>query len=280
MDCGIGDSYRGPADGNSFAWRGHDGGDPLSTTLVRWCSLVQLLGYDHGASRALEQASFATRHLHEGQILTHTGGACRTLYVVGSGSFKICMVDPSGGVQGLGFPMPGDTIGADGLASGHYASDAMALEASAVVIVPVEQMIHLSRQDPSAAAIFNRVIGREIVRNQSVLHMLGSLNAEARIASFLLDQSEQRNRQGLSGLSFTLQMGRRDIANYLGLKIETVSRVFTAFACDDFLRLDRRHVELLDVCGLRRIARGGPQLTRTCLSRRLRGPVQIRALVA
>lgn len=269
MNCEFSDSYRASAGADS--WLATDpvrDASERSAALVRGTSLIRLLGIDPGTARSLDRASFVTRQVREGQALTHAGDTCRTLYVVRSGSFKVCMLDPSGSVQGLGFPMAGDTIGADGLASGYYGSEAIALEASDVVMISVEQMMQLSRDDPSAATLFHRMIGREIVRDQAVLCLLGSLSAEARVATFLLDLSDRHRWQGRSALSLALQMKRRDIANYLGLKIETVCRVLTAFACDGILRIEKRRIEIVDARGLRRIASGGMQATRP---RRARG---------
>lgn len=263
MNCEFSDSYRASAGADS--WLAPDpvrDASERSATQVCGPALIRLLGIDPGTGGSLDRASFVTRQVHEGQALTHAGDTCRTLYVVKSGSFKVCMLDPSGSVQGLGFPMAGDTIGADGLASGYYGSEAIALEASDVVMISVEQMMQLSRDDPSAATLFHRMIGREIVRDQSVLYLLGSLSAEARVATFLLDLSDRHRRQGRSGQSFALQMKRRDIANYVGLKIETVCRVLTAFTCDGILRIEKRRIEIVAARRLRRIASGATQATR------------------
>ena len=247
------------------------GESSVGVALVGPRSLAQLIGFEVAETALFDHACFATRQVHEGQVLTYAGDACRALYIVRSGLFKSCMLDSSGCVQGLGFPMAGDMIGVDGLASGEYGSDATALESSEVVMIPVDHMMQLSRDDSSVATLFYRLIGREIVRDQSILFLLGSLSAEARVATFLLDLSDRHVTQGHARSSLPLPMTRRDIADYLGLKIETVSRTLSALARNGILRVYKRQVDLLDVRRLREIASGSSEATRGRPIPRLQG---------
>lgn len=213
--------------------------------------LDRLLDMQSPADRLPYQLRFARRRMHEGEALIRAGSPCHALYVVRSGSFKICMVDSSGIVQGLGFPMAGDTIGLDGLASGHYASDAIAMECGEVVTIPLCLVAQLSPDYRSVATLLYRLIGREVVRDHSVLFLLGSLHAEARVAAFLLDLSKRYAALGHPGSAFRLPMMRRDVANYLGLKVETVSRILATLAREGCVRIRRREVEILDEAALR-----------------------------
>lgn len=221
-------------------------------------ALAHLLGIPWKDDPALDGVEFATRAVREREILARAGDPCDNLYVVRGGCFKTVVVDAYGSVQGTGFPMKGGVIGADGLASGIYASDAVALDHGEVVVIPVTRLDSLSRTCRPFPTMLSRMISREIVRDQSVLFLLGSLTAEARVAAFLLNLSEQFGALGFSRSSFLLRMTRQDIGHYLGLTIETVSRALSALTQGGFIAVQHREVTIVDREGLKRIvARSG-----------------------
>lgn len=213
-------------------------------------ALAALLRIEMPVESTQEQISFPTRQVQAGEALVRAGEECRGIYVVRCGSFKTMFLDPSGTEQGLGFPMASDTIGIDGLADGHYMSDAYALERSEVVVISSTRVAELSHHSFFATLLY-RLIGREISSKQAILFALGSLGAEARLATFLLDLSERFGSLGYSRTCFNLRMTRNEIASYLGLKIETVSRGFSAFALAGILRVNNREIEILDPAALR-----------------------------
>ena len=88
-----------------------------------------------------------------------------------------------------------------------------------------------------------------------MIWLLGTLHAEARLATFLLDLSERFGRLGYSRAAFALRMSREEIGSYLGIKLETVSRAFSAFAAAGLMTVDRKEVTLRDLAGLRRVVR-------------------------
>lgn len=228
------------------------------STLVTVRELGRLLriALPEDGALALDRPCFGSRHLREREALVRAGDDCHMLYVVRFGCFKVSLLDPSGAEQVVGFPMAGDTIGVDGLADGCYEAEAVALERSEVVMVPLERMAELSRQYGALGTLFYRLISREIVRGQSLLYVLGSLNAEPRVAAFLLDLAERYGALGYSRSAFHLRMTREDIARYLGLKMETVSRAFSAFVRCGFIRVHNRELEILDAQALRALTRG------------------------
>ena len=214
-------------------------------------TLATLLHLDPDPDPVLHQTAFATRHVREKETLIRAGDECRNLYVVRSGFFRSSYLDRSGSIQGLGFPMTGDTLGADGLATGRHTAEAVALDCSEVVVIPVARLTALSRSHAALATLFYRLISREIVRDQCSLFLLGSLGAEARVAAFLLDLSDRFCALGYSRTMFNLRMTRQDIGNYLGLKIETVSRILSGLAQQGLISVHHRAVEILDPAGLR-----------------------------
>lgn len=228
-------------------------GRPYAAASLTARELGRLLRVELPEDAVLDRPCFATRQLREDETLVHAGDDCQTIYVVRFGCLKVSMLDPSGTEQGLGFPMTGDAVGVDGLASGRHQTDVIALEQSEVVMIPVARMAELTRQHGLLATLFCRLISREIVREQSALVLLGSLSAEPRVAAFLLNLADRFGALGCSRTAFHLRMSRQDIASYLGLKIETVCRTIAAFNRVGFIRVNHREVEILDAQALRRL---------------------------
>jgi CRP/FNR family transcriptional regulator len=143
-------------------------------------------------------------------------------------------------------------LGMDGISTAHHVSNAKALETATVCEIPFAQLETLSQQIPSLQHHFFRLMSNEI-RSDRELHMLlGKKNADDRVASLLLSLSARHQRRGLSDNIFRLPMSRYDIANYLGMAVETVSRIFTRFQQQQWLRVDGREIEILDrgsLCG-------------------------------
>ena len=137
--------------------------------------------------------------------------------------------------------MTGDVMGLDGCADGHYSSQAIALEDSVVCEIPFEALETLSRTFPILQQSLHRIMSREIIRSQKSL-LLGSLAAEQRLLAFLHELSQQFAARGISATAFDLPMTREDIAGFLGLKMETVSRAFTKLHTDGLIKVHRRHV--------------------------------------
>jgi CRP/FNR family transcriptional regulator len=86
--------------------------------------------------------------------------------------------------------------------------------------------------------------------------LLGSMNAEERLAAFLINLSQRQKARGYSPLEFHLRMSRAEIGSYLGMKLETVSRTFSAFQQQRLLDVDKRHIRILDLDGLARSFQG------------------------
>jgi CRP/FNR family transcriptional regulator len=179
-----------------------------------------------------------------------------SLYAIHFGHFKTAQVDRRGAQQVTGFAMSGELLGFDAIAGGRHACDAVALEDSEVCEIPFARLQELFARFPQLLQNFHRLMSEEIQREQGVMLVLGNMRAEQRFACFVLDLSARYAQRGYSPLSFQLRMSRDDIGGYLGLTIESVSRLVARFRNNGWIRLDNRQLEILDPAGLAALAGG------------------------
>jgi CRP/FNR family transcriptional regulator len=187
------------------------------------------------------------RPLHRGDYLFRNGERFRSLFVVKTGSVKTYAPSPEGGEQVLGFHLPGEIIGLDAIEKEAHACSARVLETSAICEVPFSMFEELSSSIPSLQHQMYRLLSKEISHDTEMLLLLGKKSAEERLAAFLLSMSKRLRKRGLSPTDFYLSMSRHEIGNYLGLAVETVSRLFTRFQEEGLLKVDRKHVQLRDL---------------------------------
>jgi CRP/FNR family transcriptional regulator len=199
-----------------------------------------------------------TRPLHRGDFLFRNGDRFRSLYVVKTGSLKTFAPSPEGGEQVLGFHLPGELIGLDAIDKDAHACSAKVLETSAICEIPFARLEELTASIPSLQHQMYRLLSKEIAHDTDMLLLLGKKNAEERLAAFLLSMSKRLAKRGLSATDFYVSMSRHEIGNYLGLAVETVSRLFTRFQDDGLMRVDRKHIELLDIDALDTLVNGAP----------------------
>ena len=206
--------------------------------------------------RRLDGLKFSRRRIKEGEVLYHEGDRFQFVYAVRSGTFKSILNLRDGREQVTGFQMAGELLGLDGLASGKHASSAIALEDAEICAIPYAHLSELGTVSPDLPLVMSRLMSREIVREHGLMMLLGSMNAEQRLAAFLLNVSQRMQARGYSSTEFHLRMMRVDIGSYLGMKLETVSRTFTAFQQQGLLKVDKKHVKLLDLARLQGIFEG------------------------
>jgi CRP/FNR family transcriptional regulator len=197
--------------------------------------------------------TFPVRRLKAGDTLVRAGDRFDSIYVIRSGFFKTVRIDAAGNEMVLALPMGGDAIGLAGFDPGRYTADVIALDASQVAVIPFARLAQLAREHPCLERVLYRLFSRELGREHGMMWLLGTLDAEARLATFLLDLSERFGRLGYSRTSFELRMTRQEIGSYLGIKLETVSRTLSGLAAAGLIGVDRRTVTLHDIPGLRRI---------------------------
>ena len=182
------------------------------------------------------------------------GDTFKSLYAVRSGAFKSYSIDESGEEHVVGFFLPGELIGLDAIHMGTHPTSAKALETSTLCEIPYDQMETLSGKIHNLQSHMYRVLSSEIREDQELQMLLGKKTADEKIGSFLLNLSRRYQQRHLSGTLFRLPMARTDIGNYLGLAVETVSRVLTRMQQQDILKVEGKDVEILDTHQLCHVA--------------------------
>lgn len=191
------------------------------------------------------------RKVRAGEHLLRSGSVFQHLYLVRSGMFKSTLLDADGREQVIGFQMAGEVLGMDGIEREVCPSNSVALEDSEVWEIAYSRLETLCRQDASIQRLFHRLMSREIQRDCHMMLLLGSMSAEERLAAFLINLSQRLVARGYSATRFVLRMSRREIGSYLGLTLETVSRVFSRLHRDGVIRAELKSVELTDTERLR-----------------------------
>ena len=218
------------------------------------CSLNEIclpVGVDADDLERLDEIIDRKRPLARGDHLFRNGEHFRSLYAVRSGSMKTYATSADGQEQVMGFLLPGELVGLDAIADGYHPLSAKALETTSVCEIPFADLSSLSAQLPTLQHQMLRIMSKEIREDEHNMVILGQKSAEERLAAFLISLSSRFRRRGFSPNQFNLSMSRGDIGNYLGLALETVSRLFTRFQNEKLLRVDRKHIELLDLERLR-----------------------------
>ncbi len=222
------------------------------------CALHELClpaGIDSADLERLDAAVRDKRKLARGGALFRQGDAFHALYVVRSGSLKTFVESPAGDVQVLGFHLPGEIVGVDALTNDHHLCGAEALEQTSICELPYVQLQQVVQEVPSLYRQLMRVISREVVAEQRHLIMMGKQQAQERLAIFLHSLADRYGRLSRDTSTLTLPMSRYDIANYLGLVVETVSRLFGRMEDAGILAVNRKTIRILrpdllaDLCG-------------------------------
>ena len=198
----------------------------------------------------------ARRKLARGERLFQVGDRFDTVYAIWTGFFKTCVSSKDGREQVTGFQMGGELIGLDGIGTRRHEVDAVALDDSQLCVIPFAELEALALELSSLQQQFHRLMSREIVRNHGVMLLLGSMNADERLAAFLLNLTQRQRARGFSGSSIVLRMSREEIGSYLGLKIETVSRTFSKFQASGLLFVRHRQIQVVDPVGMQLIVDG------------------------
>jgi len=195
-----------------------------------------------------------SRPIDKGQNLFSQGEKFKSVFAVRSGAFKTYSLSSSGKEQINGFYLPGEIFGMDGISDFSHASSAVALDRSAVCEIPYDSLGQLSSKLPSLQRHFMQLMSQEIANDQKLISLLGKNSADERIASLILSLSARNARRKFSATEFNLPMSRTDIANYLGLTIETVSRIFSKFSKAGVMDIQNKEIKILDMSRIRNIA--------------------------
>lgn len=186
-----------------------------------------------------------SRPLRKGEHVFGPGDAFTSVFAVRSGAFKTYTLTEEGDEQVTGFYLPGEIIGMDGLSTNIHSNGAKALESAAICEIPFDKLESLSTRIPSLQRHFFQLMSREIQSDQQLMLLLTKKPADERVASFLLNLSSRYSRRGLSANALRLPMSRNDIGNYLGLAVETVSRIFTRLQASGVLEVQGKEIRVM-----------------------------------
>ncbi len=220
-------------------------------------ALCARAGLDADVAPRLGQVAATRIRLRKGDTLFRAGDRFTALYAIRLGSCKTVVVTDDGHEQVSGYHMPGEILGTDGIGMDVHDSQAIALEDAEVCALPFDRVEALAREDVAFQRSLHRMLAGEIVRERNVMLMLGTMRAEQRLASFLLDLSQRYQVRGYSPSEFLLRMTREEIGSHLGLKLETVSRLFSRFHQDGLIEVHGRIIKLVDRDALRQLVMTG-----------------------
>jgi CRP/FNR family transcriptional regulator len=189
------------------------------------------------------------RPLKRNDHIYHANTPFHALYAIRAGAVKTYILTDQGDEQITGFYLPGELFGFDGV-TGQHTNGARALETASICEVPFDQINELSKQLPGLQPHLFKLMGQELIEDQHMMYLLAQKPAEMRIASFLLNLSTRYARRKLSPTRFRLPMARTDIANYLGLAVETVSRIFTRLQGQHYIDAQGKELEIKNLDAL------------------------------
>jgi len=221
------------------------------------CSLRELclpIGLSSSDVDSLDALINRRRALKKGDMLYRVGDPLRAIFAVKRGSLKASGLLEDGRTQVAAFYLPGEILGFDAISSEKHPCSAEALEGTEVCEIPYAELERLAHDVPGLQHQLMRIMSREIVRDEEMLMLLGRMTAEERLASCLLSFSQRYTRLGLNGRELKLSMSRQDIGDYLGLALETVSRLFSRLQEEGVISSQGRHVFIEDPSRLEQMA--------------------------
>ncbi len=216
--------------------------------------ICAVLDYSEPESGVPEGVLLRRRPLGRGKPLYREGDVFHSIYAVKSGSFKSQVSRTDGRTQVVGFHLPGELIGVEAMSGDRYLCTARALENSSVCELRIDRLPESNRSPQAIQQSIIEILGREVTFGHELVSSLVHQSAEQRIAGFLLNLSERLHRRGIPNQDFNLGMSRSDIASYLGLASETVSRILSKLQQHRLIRLQHRRARLLDPAALKALS--------------------------
>ncbi|SFC15720.1 CRP/FNR family transcriptional regulator, anaerobic regulatory protein [Marinospirillum celere] len=192
--------------------------------------------------------------LKKGDHLFRQGDNFDSVYAVRSGSLKNYIMTNDGEEQITNFHLPSELVGLDGVDCSSYPVSSKALETTTVCEIPYSRLQNLAQELPDLRNQIFSSMSKEIRDDKQMMLLLSKKNAEERIATFLANLSSRFKRRGYSAYTFRLPMSRNEIGNYLGLAVETVSRVFTRFQTLQLIAVNGKEVHITDRQQLQQVA--------------------------
>lgn len=221
------------------------------------CSLSELClprGLTREELELLENAINKTVKIKKKDYLFHRDDQQHSIFAVKAGVVKTSLSTPDGEEQILGFYLPGDLLGFDAFANNRHTCDAQALDDTLVCELNMDNFQELCGRLSSMRGQMMRQVGAEIEREHMLLLTLGQMRTEERLATFLSGLSERNKDRGFSSTEFTLPMARHDLANYLGMAVETLSRMFSRLQEENIIVVQHRLIKIQDMERLKQLA--------------------------
>ena len=220
-----------------------------ASDVLRWSGAPEQAGAEGDKVRFnLRRTQAESTLLHEGQPFT-------SLYLVIAGSYKHVQIDVEGYEQVLGFAIHGDMLGLDGLGGDRHTSGAVALEDSTVVVLPYPELLALGHRLPAIERLLMRATGAELLRRADTQYLMSAPSSEVPVTRFMLQLAQRQAALGHSERRLRLFMTRRDIASYLGVAHETVSRALPGLVHNGWNEVSHRDIEIVDADALRELQR-------------------------
>ena len=211
------------------------------------------LGLDEFTAHRLDRMFAGPRRLARREVLYRAGDPFTALHAVRLGTLKTVVIGEDGREQITGYHMAGDIIGFDAFGQACHGCEVLALEDSEVCTLPFDRLGDVAH-DPALLQNLFDLMARDLRRGRDLVVLLGGMTADERLATFLLNLSERYRARGFSASEFVLRMTREEIASFLGLKLETVSRSFSRLQGEGLIQVQGRAIKLLDSAGLARAA--------------------------
>lgn len=228
------------------------------SNICEQCGIYRLclpMGLNSGDLDQLDDIIKRSRPLKKGEHVYQAGEDFGAIYALRSGSIKSYIINERGEEHVIGFKMPGDLVGLNGINGDKYLNSAVAMETSSVCEIPFTQLEELGKEIPGLSHHLIEIMSKEIQQEHHKVAMCSKMPADARLASVILTLSQRFEERGFSASEFHLSMSRNDIANMLGLAVETISRLFTQFQEQGILSVDRKHIKIIDADKLSELIR-------------------------
>ncbi|MBN2864626.1 MAG: fumarate/nitrate reduction transcriptional regulator Fnr [Thiotrichales bacterium] len=192
--------------------------------------------------------------LQKNQALFSAGDKFSSLYAIRAGVVKVFSFSDSGEEIIHGFYLPGDVVGIDALSSKKHLFNATALDVTSICTLPFEELSELSTKIPHLSSQVLSIMSKEVVEGRLHSELLTKKNADQRIAQFIWSMADRYRSRGYHYLEFRLSILHRDVATYLGLTPETVSRILAKLHNDKIVTWKKKEVSIHNEAALRGLA--------------------------
>ncbi len=222
------------------------------------CSINQLclpFSLNDKEIKKLDDIIQRKRPLHKSDKLFKAGDKFNALYAVRSGSFKSYSLSASGEEQIVGFHLPGDIIGFDAINNQSHPTYAVALETAMICEIPFNVVDELSTDLPKLKQQIMRLMSNDIIVDREMMFLLNKKTAEQKLAAFIYSLSQRFKERGFSESEFRLTMTRAEIGNYLGLTVETISRLLGRFQKQNLIQVEAKFIKIINLNELAELAK-------------------------